>query len=369
MAKDYYKTLGLGKDAAPEEIKRAYRDLALKVHPDRNKDPKAEAMMRDINEAYAVLSDPEKRKQYDTYGADTFNQRFTQEDIFRGANFEDIFKNMGANFGNEDIFNIFGGGFGSMGRSADVGNDILTNVTISLHDAAKGVKRNLNISHVKECERCSGSGAEPGSRVIKCPVCNGAGQMKETRRTPFGIMQTITACQRCGGAGKSAEKQCSRCRGGGRVHTEEKVEVEIPRGVSDGMRLRLTGMGDFGRDRTGDLYIDVAVQGDRTFERSGDNIIIEMHIPLHIALLGGEITVPSLDGERKLRIDEGTQNGARIRIDDAGIPHMKGGGQGDELVNITVDIPKRLSEEQKDLVRKLAGTGEGDGKKRKFGVF
>ncbi|MDE1868368.1 MAG: molecular chaperone DnaJ [Candidatus Micrarchaeota archaeon] len=368
MGKDYYETLGVAKTASQDEIKRAYRKLAMQYHPDKNKDKSAEEKFKEINEAYAVLGDEDKRKQYDTYGPDAFSQRFSQEDIFRGANFEDIFRSMGFNFGGFGSDDIFGSMFGFNQQRGDFGNDILANVGVSLADAAHGSTKTVSVRHIKECDKCRGSGAEPGSRVLKCDTCKGSGQMRQTARTPFGVIQTVTTCNRCRGSGKTFEKQCKTCNGHGAIQKEERIDVDIPKGVSTGMRLRLNGMGDYGKDRTGDLYIDIEVKEDSKFERHGDDLHADLHIPLHVALLGGDVDAHTLDGSKKVHVEEGAQNNSKIYLTGSGIPHFRRSGTGDLVLNVIVDIPKRLTQEQKELVRKLIGS-DSDAKKRKFGVF
>jgi molecular chaperone DnaJ len=367
MPKDYYEVLGVKKSASADEIKDAYRNLALKLHPDVNKDKAAEEKFKEVNEAYAVLSDPQKRSQYDAYGADAFNQRYTQEDIFRNFDMESIFRNMGIDFGfdNDVMSQMFGF---TPQRGGDIGNDILARLNVTLQEVAHGTNKSLGVRHIKSCDRCGGRGNEPGSRLIKCERCNGTGQLRETRRTPFGIIQTVGACPKCGGAGKSFEKPCRSCGGRGAVQGEDKVDVTIPKGVITGTRLRLKGMGDFGKDRHGDLYIDISVQKDRIFEREGDDVHADLHIPLHVALLGGEVMAPTLDGEKKVSISEGTQNNNKLVMRGNGIPHFNSGGSGDEVLNIIVDLPKRLTKEQKDLVKKFSEQGD-EGKKKSFGIF
>lgn len=367
MAEDYYKVLGVSKSASQDEIKSAYRALAMKLHPDRNKDKGSEEKFKTINEAYAVLSDPQKRQQYDSYSPEQFNQRYSNEDIFRNTNFEDIFRSMGMDIGGDDIFSSMFG-FGRQQNRGEVGNDILAGMRISLEEAAKGAKKKVRIPHIKACEHCSASGAEPGSKVIKCPICNGNGRVNVTRRTPFGLIQTISACERCKGLGSYPEKPCKVCRGNRAIRAEEEVEVSIPPGIENRARLRLRGMGDYGRDRTGDLYIEVDIEPSRIFQREGDEIHSELHIPLHVALLGGEVRAKTIFGERTVTISEGTQNNSKLTIKGEGMPHARGSGKGDHIAHIIVDIPTRLSTEQKKLIRELSNL-DGDEKKRKFGVF
>ncbi len=268
LPKDYYTTLGVPKDATQDQIKSAYRDLVLKFHPDRNKDPKAHTKMQDINEAYAVLSDPQKRQQYDAYGPDQFGKVFTQEDIFRGFDINEIFKQGGmGSF--EDLFNMAGfGGFQST-RRMDVGSDILERIEITQKEASTGVDKRIRVPHTKLCSECRGSGAERGSKTIVCDECNGKGRTSKTIRIPFGVMETVMPCAKCGGMGKRVEKLCRTCHGHGRVQVVDNVVMKVPRGITTGSRLRLAGLGDYGVDRTGDLYVDIFIKGDRDNRRFG----------------------------------------------------------------------------------------------------
>ncbi len=370
MPRDYYEILGVKKTASHDEIKSAYRDLALKFHPDKNKSTEAEEKFKEINEAYAVLGEPDKRKQYDTFGSEQFGQRYTQEDIFRNFDFDRVFKDLGFNFGfeDQDFASMFG--FNQAGRRGEVGNDILAKMSVTLSEAAHSATKTLRVRHVKPCDRCKGQGYEPGTGVRKCDRCNGAGQLRETQRTPFGMIQTIGVCPKCRGTGKMFESLCKKCNGRAYIQAEDNVEVTIPKGVDNGMRLRLKDMGDYGRDGAGDLYIDVEIQKDRTFRREGDNLAVDIRIPLTVALLGGTVQVPTLDGKKTISIEEGTQNNAKVVIKGEGMPRFRGSGTGDETANIIVDIPKHLTREQKELVKKLAGTDE-DSKKGSgiFGIF
>ncbi len=366
MADDYYEILGVPKDAPTDRIKEAYRNLALKYHPDRNKDKNAEETFKKINAAYAVLGDVEKRRQYDMFGAEQFGQRYSQEDIFRNFDFDRVFKDLGFNFGfdEQDIASMFGFNQGT-GRGGEYGNDILARVSVTLLEAAHSTKKTLRVRHVKPCDRCKGQGNEPGTGAHKCDRCNGAGQVRETQRTPFGMIQTIGVCPKCRGTGKMFESICKKCNGRAYIQVEDDVEVTIPKGVETGARLRLKNMGDYGRDGAGDLYIDIEVQRDRTFRRDGENIAVDVKIPLAVALLGGTIQVPTLNGKKSMDIEEGTQNNAKVVIKGEGMPRFQGSGTGDEVANIIVDIPKHLTKEQKELVRKFAG--HDDDSKGKFG--
>lgn len=375
MARDFYEVLGVKKGASPDEIKQAYRRLALQYHPDRNKSKEAEEKFKEINEAYAVLSNPEKRKQYDAYGPDQFNQRFSEEDIFRGFDFQNIFRNMGFDVGDQgfsgfgsvdDIFdNLFNRG--SQYGQGTRGNDILARVRLSMLEAVNGVSKTITIKHIAQCDRCGGTGAEPGSKVITCPTCNGRGQVANARRTPFGVMQTITTCPTCGGSGKVPEKKCRKCSGTGRIQKDDNVEVEIPKGVDTGTRLRLRGLGDYGTSRRGDLYIDIEVEPDPRFKRKNDDLVTTIHVPFYVAILGGSVEVPTIDGSESVKVSPGTQSGDTVVIKGKGVPRFNRSGVGDEIIRIQVDLPKKMSPEQEELIRKYSET-EGDslGKKKRF---
>lgn len=375
--KDYYEILGVKKNATQDEIKRAYRELALKLHPDRNKSPEAEGKFKELNEAYAVLSNPDKRKTYDMYGSEGVHQRYTNEDIFRGTDFEDIFKDLGfninfGNFGFSDMNDIFGsGGFAQQQRvRGEVGQDLLYGMDITLEEAAKGAKKEISIKHVRKCDKCNGSGAEPGSRMISCRACNGTGSERRITNTMFGKMQTITICSVCGGRGKTYEKKCKTCNGIGGTVGNDKVEVAMPAGIATGMRLRLQGLGDHGKDRSGDLYIEVHVAEHKIFKRQGDDIHVEVKVPFYTAILGGDVKVPTLDGDRTITIEGGSQPNRKEVIRGAGIRHFRSNSSGDEVVSINVDIPKNLPKEKRELIEKFKQLDQdSDQSKRKFGLF
>ncbi len=369
MAEDYYSLLGVPKTASLDDIKRAYRDLALKYHPDVNKTENAEEKFKAINEAYAVLSNPEKRRQYDAYGPEQFGQRYNAEDIFRGFNFEDIFRDLGINvgFGNfsnfsssNDIFDrLFSQGFGTRNRGIDEGQSILYRMDVSLEDVAGGAEKGIMLRHVKKCDRCSGIGAEPGSRIIKCDHCNGSGYMTIVRNSMFGRMQTTTTCDKCGGTGKVYEKQCRQCHGKGGVVGEDKVSVKIPAGVEDGMRLRLKGMGDYSRGAPGDLFIEVHVQKHKLFRREGNDIYAEVSIPFYVASLGGKIDAPTLHGTTSIEVHQGTQPGTKVILGGEGLKSFRGSRQGDEIITVNVSLPKNLSKEEEELMKKFRDLDSG----------
>ncbi|MCL5413467.1 MAG: DnaJ domain-containing protein [Candidatus Marsarchaeota archaeon] len=373
---DYYSVLGVQKNATSDQIKKAYRDLALKYHPDRNPDKAEAEHFKEINEAYAVLSNDEKRKQYDAYGPEGFSQKYSAEDIFRGSNVQDILKEMGINlnfgFGGQDLF---GGMFGMGQQQGDIGQSILYRMDVTLHDIANGSTKEILVKHVKKCGECGGSGGDPGSRLAKCSECKGTGYRTVIQNSFFGRIQTTSICNRCMGKGKKYEKMCRSCNGKGGVVASEKVQVRIPAGIKSGMRLKLEGMGDFGGDGAGDLYIDINVLNDKTFSRDGDDIITEISVPFYTAILGGDATAPTLEGNRRIRIEQGTAPGTRISIKDAGIRRFGGSSRGDEIVIVNIYIPKSLSAKERELVEELrdlkgdAGTGNAGSGGRRFGIF
>ncbi len=368
MTENYYDLLGVSKDASQEEIKKAYRKLALELHPDRNKDPQAVNRFKEINEAYAVLGDSEKKAQYDSYGPAGFGQRYNEEEIFRNFNFEQVFRDMGINIGGmgtEDIFSSF---FGQGARHPNLGQGILYRMDLTLEQIAKGTQQEISVRHVRRCDRCDGSGAEPGSKVIKCPECSGKGQVITTTNTFFGRMQTVTTCGRCGGKGKSYEKKCRTCNGKGGAVANENINVTIPAGVSEGTRLRLEGMGDYGPGGNGDLYVEIHELRHNTFARQGDDIHATVKVPFYTAILGGRIVVPTLDGQKELTLDQGMQQGKQIVLKGSGIKRLRGSGAGDEIITVDIEMPKSLSSQQRELIEKFKSSEEGVGKK-KFGFI
>ncbi|OIO20941.1 molecular chaperone DnaJ, partial [Candidatus Micrarchaeota archaeon CG1_02_47_40] len=342
----------VSKSASKEEIKKAYRILALKFHPDRNKETGAEEKFKEISEAYAVLSDEGKRKNYDAYGHAGFDQRYTQEDIFRGADFEDIFGEFGAG-GFEDVFSSFFGG-GRRRRRRDTGADLQYDLEITLEEAAKGIKKKISIPHNVECEKCGGLGAKSKSDIKTCSSCRGSGYVQSMKQMgPFGRFVSTSTCSNCGGAGKEIASPCHFCDGRGRVRKTEEVEISIPEGVDEGQHLRLSGMGEFGRDGNGDLFVVVHVKEHKLFKREGDDIYLDVPISFAQAALGGEIEVPTVLGERaKLKVPAGTQTHTLFRLKGEGMPAIRG-GRGDEYVRAVVQTPTNLGKEEKEAVKKL----------------
>ncbi|MGC8676026.1 MAG: molecular chaperone DnaJ [Candidatus Micrarchaeia archaeon] len=367
MAKNYYDVLGVGRNATQDEIKRAYRELVMKYHPDVNKSPEAEAKMREINEAYAVLSDPNKKRQYDMLGSEQFSQQFTADDIFRGFDLGSVFRDLGLDFGPfsgfEDLF-----GFESEHEAESRGGqDIIYQIDLTLEEAAKGAEKEIDIRHVKKCSRCNGTGVEPGYGYATCDKCGGTGRISAVRNTFFGRMQTIAVCDKCGGTGKVPEKKCSVCHGKGGVVGTDRIKVNIPAGVSEGMRLRLARMGDYMQGKAGDLYLEVHIAKDKIFERSGNDILVTVSIPFYTAALGGRIMVPTLNGNKEISIDPGTQPGTRIRLSGEGIKAFGSSRKGDEIVTINVEIPKSLSAAERKLLEDFRQAKEKDNKR--FGIF
>lgn len=346
MAKrDYYEVLGIQKGADEKEIKRAYKRLAMKYHPDRTKgDKESEEKFKEINEAYEVLADKEKRATYDQFGHAAFENGGASAGGFggfSGADFGDIFGDM---FGD-----IFGGG---RGRQRVVrGEDLRYDIEITLEEAVRGTKKDIQINTLAQCEHCHGSGAEKDSKVETCATCHGTGRIRQQR----GFFVTEATCPHCNGSGKKIEKPCKKCHGDGRVHKKKNLSVTIPAGVDTGNQLRLSGEGAAGENGApaGDLYVVIHVKEHHIFERDGSNLYCEVPISFTMAALGGEIEVPTLDGRVKLKIPEGTQTGKLFRMRGKGITAARGGYAGDLICKIIVETPISLNEEQKELLRKL----------------
>jgi len=352
--KDFYEILGVDRNATPEEIKRAYRKLALQYHPDRNKSPDAAEKFKEISEAYAVLSDSEKRKVYDSYGKAGVEGRYTTEDIFRGVDFEDIFRDLGFGGFGESIFDaFFRGGFRRY-ATEKTGEDIYYRFNITLEQALNGFEAKFNVRRKEACGSCNGTGAE-GGRLIICTSCGGSGSIKNTRRSMFGAFTTITTCSKCMGEGKIAKDICARCRGSGRVEKEETISLKIPAGVDDGYKLRVKGKGNAGEkgSKPGDLYVIINLLPHEKFRREGDDLYTEIPIRYTQAIFGDEIEMQTLNGSVKLRMPAGTQPDTTFRIAGRGMPRLNRYGRGDLYAKVKLVVPTKLTEEEREILKKL----------------
>jgi molecular chaperone DnaJ len=353
--RDYYEILGVERGATKDQIKEAYRKLALQFHPDRNKSPEAEGKFKEISEAYAVLSDDEKRGQYDAFGREGVYQRYSQEDIFRGVDFGEFFRGMGfGGFGFDDIFSQFFGG-GGRGRQPERGEDLTYHLQVNLEGLVHDSNREIEVPRSEVCPTCDGSGAKPGTSPRTCGTCGGTGQVQKVQSAGFARLVRITACNRCGGRGYLVDSPCKDCSGRGTIEKTRRIQIMIPAGVEDGHTLRLRGEGNAGENGTppGDLYVVVNVAQHRLFARQDSDIYLETKIGVVQAMLGTELTVPTLHGDVRLTVPHGTQPGAVFRIKGKGLPNYGRGGTGDEYVKVNVEVPKNLSESQKELLRKL----------------
>jgi molecular chaperone DnaJ len=370
MSKDYYKILGIGKNATPDEIKKAYRRLAHEHHPDKGGN---QEKFKEVNEAYQVLSDERKRSQYDQFGT-TFEQARARGGAqgFEGfrdfSSFADAFNfgqstNGGAGF--EDIFETIFGGQGAGraqrgGRRMRRGQNINIDTEISLEEAYKGVEREISLRKNVICSHCQGTGSEPGSKMNQCLNCRGQGQIEQRTGGGFFSFSQVVICPKCAGSGKIPEKACVRCGGQGRVKETSTIKVKIPAGISDGQTISLQGQGEAAPSGgvAGDLYMNVHVKNDPRFKREGDNLIYELPITFSQAALGDKVEIPTLSGWIKLKVPEGVESGTVIRLESKGMPHLSRRSFGDMMVKIKVKTPKRLSRKAKELLEELKKEGE-----------
>jgi len=352
---DYYKILGVDKNSDKKNIKKSYRKLALKYHPDKNPSKSAEEKFKNISEAYAVLSDDQKRKMYDTYGHAGIDQQYSTEDIFKGVDFGDIFGGMGFDF--NDIFEQFFGhqyGFRGSRRVRRKGADLRYDIEIDLQDAYKGLETEIRVPRIEVCEECNGTGAEKGTSIIKCPQCNGNGQIKHTRKTAFGVFSQVTPCNKCQGQGTIIENYCKKCRGKGNIQVSRDIDIKIPKGVDNGSQLRLAGEGESGLGGNGDLYIVIHIKKDIKYQRNDADLYMPKTITYPQAALGTKIQVETIgDDVENIRIPEGTEYGDIIRIKNKGMPYLRGRGYGDLYIEIKIETPKRLSRKAKRLFDEL----------------
>ncbi|HEX6152341.1 MAG TPA: molecular chaperone DnaJ [Solirubrobacterales bacterium] len=344
MPRDYYEVLGVSREASETEIKKAFRRLARELHPDVNQAPDAEEKFKEAAEAYEVLSDGERRRTYDQYG----------HEGLRSGGFDP-----GAGFGSiDDIFQAFFGGRGfgfGGGRGPAPGGDIGVTVEVELAEVATGARREVTYDVVGACEHCHGNGAEPGTPITTCETCGGAGELRQVTRTPFGQMVRSAACETCGGAGKIPQTPCETCGGSGRTRQSRTSAIEVPAGIEDGQRMRITGAGHAGEAGAppGDLYVEVRVAEDERFERDGADLISMVSIPATEAMLGTTVTVPTLDGEEEIEVEPGTQPATEKVLKGAGLPRLNSGRRGSQRVIVEVFVPTNLSEDQRELAERL----------------
>lgn len=352
--RDYYEVLGVGKNASKDELKKAYRRLSKQYHPDINKEADATEKFKEIQEAYEVLSDDQKRARYDQFGHEDPTQGFGGAG---GAGFEGF-------GGFEDIFNSF---FGGGTRRSDPnaprqGADLQYTMTLSFEEAVFGTETTIEIPQDETCETCKGSGAKPGTTPETCSHCHGSGQLNVEQNTPFGKIVNRRVCQHCSGTGKIIKQKCSTCHGKGTVKKRNKIQIKVPAGVDDGQQLRVPGKGEPGINGgpAGDLYVVFQIKPHEFFERDGDDIYCEMPITFAQAALGDEIEVPTIHGKVKLKIPAGTQTGTRFRLKGKGVRNVRGYGQGDQHIRILVVTPTKLTDKQKELIREFADiSGQG----------
>ncbi len=361
--RDYYEVLGVGREASESEIKSAFRKLARELHPDVNKhDPEAEEKFKEAAEAYEVLSDSQRRQTYDQYGHDGLRSGGFDPGSSHFSSISDIFD---AFFGGDP----FGGA--STGARDTRGGDIGVKVEIALKDSAKGVSKEIEYALVEQCPECNGNGAEPGTPIQTCKQCKGTGQMRAVMQTAFGQMVRATTCNECGGEGKMASKPCSGCAGQGRYRARKKLTVDIPAGISDGQRIRIAGRGDAGArgGSQGDLFVQVRVKQDERFQREGDHLMTLLDVPMHTASLGGKISVPTLEGDEEAEISAGAQSGDKIVLKGLGFPSLEGRSHGNLIVYLNVMIPKRLSDEQRQMLQQFEKSVDEKTYGRQGGVF
>lgn len=364
MAKDYYDILGVGKDASPEEIKKAFRKKAHEFHPDKKGGN--EAKFKEVNEAYQVLGNTEKRKQYDQFGTtfdQTGQQGFRWEDF--GAGFDPFrqggFRSENINFDFGDLGDIFGDFFGmgqktrTKARRVTKGDDLEMEIEVDFREAVFGAEKTLELYKTVTCDNCEGTGAKPGTKIITCSVCRGSGQVDQIQRTILGQIRTRSVCPECQGEGKTYSEKCPHCRGTGIIKANRRVKVKIPAGINHRQSIRLSGEGEAGAKGgpAGDLYLSIRISPDSEFRRDGDDILTQAEISFAQAALGDKIKINTLEGEGYLKIPAGTQSGKVFKLKNKGVPHLHSRGRGDQLVEVIVKIPQKLSRRQRELLEEL----------------
>lgn len=343
--RDYYEVLGVKRSASGEDIKRAFRKLAFECHPDRNRDDGAAERFKELNEAYEVLSNPKRRATYDRFGhvSEGFGQGFSDFDVF---GFGDIFES------------FFGGTTRKSRRGPQRGADLQYSLSISFEEAVFGCDKEIDIRRTEHCPECGGTGCEKGSQPERCPQCGGSGEVRRSQRSIFGQFVNVVPCQHCGGEGHIITKPCPECHGAGRRQNSRRIAISIPAGVDDGSRIRISAEGNCGTQDggPGDLYVILSVQQHDLFKRRGDNILYELPINFVQAALGASLEIPTVDGTVQFKIPSGTQTGKVFQLKGQGVPHLRGGGRGDQLVMVHVVTPEDLSAEQRKLFQELSKT-------------
>ena len=371
--RDYYEVLGVEKNASDSEIKRAYRKLAMKYHPDQNPGNKeAEEKFKEINEAYEVLSDADKKARYDQFGFAGVDPNFQGGNPFQGGSpFGGFsgFGDLGDIFG--DFFGSFTGGSSQRRNAPTKGQNITAAVEITFEEAAFGTEKEVNVSRIKTCDTCGGTGCKKGTSPETCTYCSGTGSVRSTRQTAFGTFTQTTACPHCNGTGQVIKEPCPTCKGKGKVRTNKKIQVKIPAGIDDGQSIRVRNEGNAGSNGgpNGDLLVGVRVLPHPIFTREGANVLCEMPISFSQAALGAEIEVPTLDGKVRYTVPEGTQTGTTFRLRGKGIPYVGYKTRGDQYVTVVVETPTKLSKEQKDLLRKFAESVDDEAQPKRKGFF
>jgi molecular chaperone DnaJ len=358
---DYYDTLGVPRSAPPDEIKRAFRRLAMQYHPDRNSEPEAEQRFKEINEAYEILSDPERRAAYDRYG------HAGVEGAFGARGFEGF----GPFGGFGDIFDAFFGATQTRRRTPRRGADVQVSLNLEFEEAAFGTTKHVEVTRTELCSQCNGLRAEPGTEPVKCGTCEGVGEVRRVQRSVFGQFINVSTCDRCRGEGYVIPSPCKHCKGTGRERFTRTLEVKIPAGVDDGSQMRLSGEGELGMygGPRGNAYVVLNVKDHPYFRREEDDVVLPLNLNFAQAALGDEIEVPTLEGTHKLKIPAGVQSGEVLTLRGKGIPHLRSGGRGDFHVQVNVRTPKHLNSEQKDLLRRLATTLDSDSRQEHKNIF
>ncbi len=365
--RDYYEVMGLDKNASEDDIKKAFRRLAKEYHPDLHPgDKEAEKKFKEVNEAYEVLSDKDKRARYDQFGHAGVDPNFG------GAGGGSPF---GADIDLGDIFSSFFGGFGG-GRQANPnaprrGTDVDINLVLSFEEAAKGCKKTVNYTRIENCKSCNGSGVKSGTSPRTCPACNGSGQVRINKQTPFGVIQTSRQCDKCRGRGKIIDNPCPACSGSGQTRAKNSVEVNIPAGIDEGQILNVSGHGNSGKNRgpAGDLHVIINVRPHPIFERRGDDVWCEIPLTFAQAALGADVVVPTLDGKVQYTVHEGTQPNDIFKFKGKGIQHLNGRGRGDQYVTVTIEVPKNLTSRQKEILKEFDSQGNEKNYQKRKGFF